>query len=557
MRCKYKVAVLPTVALVLAAAACSDTETPLAADPSGAAPRLGTVPMGDPYTYACGKSIAPDQAAANTQIQNDYASWKGNLVTSSGAPAGTQRVRRPSDNDDTVSEGIGYGMILAVHLNDRTTFDNLWRYAKHYRNSRGLMSWHVSATGQVLDPNAATDADEDMAFALIAADKKWGGYASDAKTLIANILGYEVDSNNVLKPGDVWGGTSQTNPSYFAPGYFKIFQTYTGASRWSLVTDKSYEIIANVNAKPASGNTGLQPDWTDANGNPVPGSSYDYRYDATRVPWRLAKDAVWYCGSRARSQLDRLNAFFKGIGAVSIKDGYKVDGSLIGQYHNASFVGPAGAGSLVSGDAAYQRSLWDETVRLTSTNYYHSSLRLLAMLLMSGNMPNPIYTLRDGFESGSTSRWGTMGDAGSTITRSAVSPGGQGSYAMRVDYSIASWGGINANHVSAPEDWSTHQGLEFWLSGTGSGNIIRLEILDNRGPGSTSDTSERWEYRIRDDFSGWRQFSVPWSSFTRRTDWQPAGAPNDGFTLTDVWGYNFSPLSGTGSFRLDQVQLLK
>ena len=55
--------------------------------------------------YPQAASMAPNQAAADTLIQNSYANWKGVYVTSSGA-GGFLRVRRPGDGDDTVSEGI-------------------------------------------------------------------------------------------------------------------------------------------------------------------------------------------------------------------------------------------------------------------------------------------------------------------------------------------------------------------------------------------------------------------------------------------------------------------
>ena len=104
---------------------------------------------------------------------------------------------------------------------------------------------------------------------------------------------------------------------------------------------------------------------------------------------------------------------------------------------------------------------------------------------------------------------------------------------------------------------SGQQAIEFWFNGSNTGATIRLEISDNRPVGSTTDTAERFEYKFVDNSTGWRFFSVPWGSFARRTDWQPVGAPNDGFTLTQIWGLNFSPISGAGSFQLDQVQLMK
>src|SRR5204862_15785 len=66
---------------------------------------------------------------------------------------------------------------------------------------------------------------------------------------------------------------------------------------------------------------------------------------------------------------------------------------------------------------------------------------------------------------------------------------------------------------------------------------------------------ERFEYKFTDNFTGWKTYSLPWGSFTRRQDWQPTGAPNDGLTLTQVQAFSFAPVSGYGDFSLDQVQL--
>lgn len=72
-----------------------------------------------------------------------------------------------------------------------------------------------------------------------------------------------------------------------------------------------------------------------------------------------------------------------------MKDGYTITGSLVGQWHNASFVAPAASASLASGKPAYQTACWNETVSLTNGNYYNDSLRLLGLLLMGGEMTNP------------------------------------------------------------------------------------------------------------------------------------------------------------------------
>jgi hypothetical protein len=103
------------------------------------------------------------------------------------------------------------------------------------------------------------------------------------------------------------------------------------------------------------------------------------------------------------------------------------------------------------------------------------------------------------------------------------------------------------------QDWSAQRALEFWFRGTGSGNTIRVELSDN--PGSTG-AAEIFQHLIVDDFTGWRFASIPLDAtgFQRRA-WQPAGAPNDGLTLTQVGGITFNPVGGTGSFGLDRIEL--
>jgi endo-1,4-beta-D-glucanase Y len=332
-------------------------------------------------------------------VRDSYADWKQSYLTSTNA-RGFQRVIG-SDKDrypnETVSEGIAYGMILAAYLDDQQTFDDLWGYAQEYFNTNSLMSWRINAAGEKVDQNSATDADEDMAFALIVADKTWGGYETDATTLLANIMQHDVEpATYVLKPGDAWGGSGTTNPSYFAPAYYRIFAEYTGNDEWRNVADTTYDIIANINTATAASQTGLLPDWASADGTRADETSFsdqfNYTYDAARVPWRLAKDAIWYCTPEALNQLDKLNSFFKGIGAANIKDGYQLDGTVIGQWNNAPFVAPIGAAAVLADDTAYQQSLWQETTSgvLINENYYNESLRLLSLLVMTGMMDNPL-----------------------------------------------------------------------------------------------------------------------------------------------------------------------
>jgi beta-glucanase (GH16 family) len=69
------------------------------------------------------------------------------------------------------------------------------------------------------------------------------------------------------------------------------------------------------------------------------------------------------------------------------------------------------------------------------------------------------------------------------------------------------------------------------------------------------DTAERFEASFVDDFTGWKQITLPFTAF-RRSSSQPDGAPDDGLTLTRVMGYGFRLPEGLQApFLLDQIRL--
>ncbi len=275
------------------------------------------LPNNPPYLY--GQPYVANRLTRESLIA-EYNEWKNQYVVSAGN--GMLRVRRDAGTSyDTVSEGIGYGMLLAVYFNDQPTFDGLYKYAKAHFHSRGLMHWMVRAdgvdisefglpvphdavwkntnTGEIVASStqpsgsgwvrlctygrgrtSATDADVDMALALCMAYKLWGSsanynYETEAKTLISNIMNYDmgVGFNNELflyngvwdnNGTGIWGGKNGWNPSYFTPAWYPIFEEMTGDTRWGLLADKMWDEIAKIEA--VNNNTGLLPDWCDTSG---------------------------------------------------------------------------------------------------------------------------------------------------------------------------------------------------------------------------------------------------------------------------------------------------
>jgi endo-1,4-beta-D-glucanase Y len=335
-------------------------------------------------------------------------------LTSNGA-GGHLRVQRPNspgaETNSTVSEGIAYGMLIAVALDDQHTFDELWKYSQAWLDSSGLMNWYINAAGtQTLGTGGATDADEDMAWALVMADRQWGGkgsldkpYLDYAKTQIKAIWDHEIDQQNnaFLLAGDTWGGNIVFNASYFAPNEYRVFGAVTNdAANWNKVIDTGYTILAkSLNSANGNADNGLVPAWCDTNGapkQPQNGGATNYQYDAARVPFRIGLDYCLNGEPRAQSYLAKVSQFFAGVGASKIVDGYDLDGtphpdpdSEPNGPQSAVFVGSAAVGAMH--DAKFQSFVNDAYglvatgTLLARSRYYNLSWTAITLAMLTGN----------------------------------------------------------------------------------------------------------------------------------------------------------------------------
>jgi endo-1,4-beta-D-glucanase Y len=381
------------------------------------------------------KSCVYPSGYRNEDVRAAYAQWKADTVTSAGAGGFLRVQRTPSDLSlapgSTVSEGIGYGLLLAVYMDDREVFDNLWKYEQLHLGkcppepgacpAMELMDWYISADGSTaLGTGGATDADEDMAFALIMADKQWGGQGTLARTYhayaldqIAAVWVLEVYQSTFIKPG-TWGDNTTQNISYFAPAYYRVFKSYGGNlpmgdsgawnPNWDAVVESVYGVL-NASLMPASGNqsNGLVPAWCTSGGAPNPnalmgGNATNYQYDSCRTPFRIAADWCWNGEPRAQAYLAKTSGFFSGIGAPNIVDGYALDGAPQPQNPgklSAAFVGPAGVGAMSAAtfqpflDSAYSQVSGHQL--LAGGAYYEESWTVLSLLMMTANFLN--YTM--------------------------------------------------------------------------------------------------------------------------------------------------------------------
>lgn len=364
----------------------------------------------------------PSHCTLPTQASEDvayaaYQTFKTTVVTSEGA-GGNLRITKPDSGTvtgSTVSEGMGYGLLLAVYHDDPTTFDALWRYVAEYLNGNGLMDWEVDPSGNVIGSGAASDGDEDIAFALLMAARRWGSRGTldeDYQVLGARMVeamwDHEIDTlrEHLLKPGDSWGDRDLTNLSYFAPAYYRVFGEATNnVAGWNAVIDGNYTILERtLNTTLGNAENGLVPAWSNSQGgleSAFDGAPTHFQNDSTRTPFRIGQDFCWYGEPRAKAYLDKIGSFYAGVGVANIEDGYDLDGTPRPERPSipeqaASFVGPAGVAFM--SDPRYAAEL-DQAWALVATEeltngtiYYQKSWTALSLLMMSGTMvvfPNP------------------------------------------------------------------------------------------------------------------------------------------------------------------------
>lgn len=352
-----------------------------------------------------------------------WASYKDAYITC-GEQCGDNMglVFDPAMDYQAVSEGVGYGMLLAVMIGDQTTFDRIYKASERVMidPSTGLMHWRVNRFGDITGYGAATDAELDKAAALIFAQARVDGgswqapegenYDDLARVLLDDIYEWTVVDGRYLKPGDAYsgGGYEIINLSYFAPAWFRIFNQFEDSDRWFPLIDQGYE---SLYATAGSGD-GLAPDWSTADGRPateycekngVPESicGYDMRYDAIRVLWRIGVDCMWFSDPQACGFIRRSNDFQMQLPEVNRGRMYDMRGSVVVDYHDIAMSGmwlvAAYAGDhqelinlfgnrLIGAENSYvfNNRFWGNTQEF----YYNQTLALFASTLISGHFTN-------------------------------------------------------------------------------------------------------------------------------------------------------------------------
>jgi endo-1,4-beta-D-glucanase Y len=328
--------------------------------------------------------------------------------------------------NEAVSEGQGYGMILAVIMNDQATFNRVFEAANLYmwnpdKQSYYKWDWPTNKEG------AATDADLDIGLALVFADVLqksgfWTAYNKSGVTYntrameIIKCIKNKMTTDNYLLSGDNWGGNglNNLNPSYFATAWLKVFNAYQTEVNFNAVIDNCYMVLSKV----PKYSVGQAPDWCNQQGQQSSdgGSKTEQGMgmlsDGIRTPYRIAMDALWfndtraitYCKNSKGTLTDWANTTNLKLVAAQMAQYTKAGVSITetrGSFDNIAMWSTAVLGSkdtpytqavlntvvlgLISGTSADHfgdQSLSDDKF------YYKQSLSLLGMAVIGGQFPN-------------------------------------------------------------------------------------------------------------------------------------------------------------------------
>lgn len=327
-------------------------------------------------------------------------------------------------NHDVRTEGMSYGMMVAVQLDKKDIFDRLWRWSKRHMQHqegdlKGYFAWSCKTDGTPNSLGAASDGELYFVTSLIFAANRWGcdtgiDYAAEARHIIDCSM-MKTGKNRtapLINPEhklitftpDPWGSRF-TDPSYHVPAFYEVWARWLGDGRdqfWKECASKSREYLHN-SIHPA---TGLNPDYSNYDGTPLKrhGIIGDaFRFDSWRVPMNIALDYSWACadGEWQRGYADRIQDFLYSKGIDNFVDQYNPDGSDVeeilqaGEHkalrHSLGLVATSAAASLAATDIKsreFAKRLWNSGHVPYSDGYfdayYDGLLRLFAFMHLSG-----------------------------------------------------------------------------------------------------------------------------------------------------------------------------
>lgn len=312
-------------------------------------------------------------------------------------------------NDDVRSEGMSYGMMLAVQYDQQNVFDRLWKWAMTYMYMEDgkhahYFAWSVDPSGTKNHFGPAPDGEEFFAMALFFASNRWGDkagifhYSEQARRL----LHYCVHKGEKDDELPMWERTNHlikfipevnfTDPSYHVPHFYEQFAQYANEEDqlfWQEAARASREHLKLA----MHAETGLNPEYAHYDGRPYEQSDHYHFYsDAYRTALNIAVDSQWYGKNQVLcDRLEKLQYFFAVTAAGKEDMIYTVEGENTGApvLHPIGLLATLAAASAAIPEAPYAKMFvdrfWQTPLRKGKRRYYDNFLYAFSFLVLSGN----------------------------------------------------------------------------------------------------------------------------------------------------------------------------
>jgi oligosaccharide reducing-end xylanase len=327
-------------------------------------------------------------------------------------------------NHDARTEGLSYGMMVAVQLNKKDVFDRIWRWTKKYLQHQGgpsdaYFAWSINP--KTLKRNSeGTASDGELYFitGLLFASNRWGNdtgidYYAEARRIldamwrkdgtggIYNII--NVEHKQITFTPDRFG-YNRTDPSYHLPAFFEIWAEFAKDGKEQFYRDCADTARAFLH-RACHPVTGLNPDYTEFSGKPPEKSwmSPAFRFDSWRVPMNIAMDYAWFEKDREWQEdyAQRFQNFLFSKGINTFEDQYNVDGTKptfilrAGNFqkirHSLGLLATAASASLIGkGEhrSEFVNALWNAKLEPYEDGYidtyYDGFLYLFSLMHLSG-----------------------------------------------------------------------------------------------------------------------------------------------------------------------------
>ncbi len=322
---------------------------------------------------------------------------------------------------DVRSEGMSYGMMIAVQLDKKAEFDAIWNWAMTYMyhsstNSPayGYFSWSLKTNGVPNDDMPAPDGEQYFAMSLYFAAGRWGNgsgiynYRAEADHLLTDMIHRKLITGPTVK-GTMTAGAifnrenkmvrftsdiknwNHTDPSYQLPAFYELW------ARWGPPADQAFWKEAAAASRDffqraANPTTALTPDYANFDGSPWPAPWYpasaNFQYDAWRSAMNWSVDWAWWgADKREPERSNRLQAFFKSKGMATYGNRFTLEGKQLDDSHATGLVAMNAVASLAATNPQARQfieALWNTPVPTGQWRYYDGMLYMLGTLQCSG-----------------------------------------------------------------------------------------------------------------------------------------------------------------------------